>query len=357
MVFARDESSVILELMKHYIEEGADHIFLFDDDSSDGMGGEVLSCVDKKYYTVYNKSHFNSTTRFTQHQGYSKMYIDMKVRQRTKWLAVVDADEFITSRAFPKLTIRELLLSDILNSCGIISIPWILYSWGDQITDPHNKFRSTLFYRMGYDEKYNRNAPEDSKFHERWNGESNKVIFQTAKVFDYQQTHNAKFGDMENGDLVCIPSTKPMLKCVNDIANNINFDYFKAIPMVPDLHYKDMYGDSQGLPQFCPYNNRFTAVRSTYRTWINEEDIPYLVLGCVHYRIKSQEDWDRKTSGDRFNAWEYEGQKVRYANRADIYDDFMISERVPNKLSHPNYTIAQEMFSKCSSKYYYKGIN
>lgn len=280
-----------------------------------------------------------------------KMYIDMQVRHRTKWLAVVDADEFISSRATPHLTVRELLKSNLAD-CGIVSIPWILFSWGNQTHDPQNQFRDTLFYRMGYDEQYDMHAADDFKFRERWNGESNKVIFQTSKVSEYKLTHNARFTDEENGGLVCIPSTDTMLKCASDIEDKLDLDAFRAAVVKPEKVFEDIHGNNQSLPAYCPYSTRFIGVRSTYRTYINEQDIPKLLLGCFHYRVKSQDDWNRKTLGQRFNAWEYDDQYVKYANRLDVYDDFMVSVRKPARENHADYMKAAAMFQKCPSKYF-----
>ena len=349
MIFCRDELEVLLEQVKHYLEEGADHIFIFDDDSSDATRSVLGSCVDAAHVTVYDRTHFDSAQRLSQHEAYSRMYNEMGLRHRTRWLAVVDADEFISSRSQPHATVRELLNSSSLSSCDIISVPWILYAWGDVQHTPSNNLRYTLNYRAGYDQRFSKGVEGETKFRERWDGENNKVIFRTRRVADYRETHSARLADHEQGGLLCVPHTAPQLECAAQTArtSGLNTSAFHNIVHKSARNFLDQYNSSQGLPQFCPFSNRYRGMNSLWRTFIMEEDVPQLELACFHYRVKSQDDWARKSAGGRFNAWEYKGQTESAANRADIHDDFMSSVRRPAREAHPDFLRAEELMSSC----------
>ena len=79
---------------------------------------------------------------------------------------IVDPDEFMTSRAHPHISIRELL-TERFDECGIVAAPWLVYTWGNMSSNPKNSARSQLHYRLGYGKKYAVPIIQDrySKFH------------------------------------------------------------------------------------------------------------------------------------------------------------------------------------------------
>ena len=52
----KNELTIVLEFARHYIEEGVDHIFLYDDSSSDGTIEAVRKCLPSSLVTVYTPS-------------------------------------------------------------------------------------------------------------------------------------------------------------------------------------------------------------------------------------------------------------------------------------------------------------
>ena len=396
MVCVKDEVDSIVEFVQHYIEEGADQIFIFDDESKDGTIKALRDCVDSSVYTVYNHSHFaggvfakrgnerikiktiagykdiifNPKLHQMQQKAYYLMYTEMGVGKRTRWLAVVDADEFITSRALPQYSIKELL-QDQLHHCGAITSPWLLYSWGNTSTTLSNAARSSMYYRWGYDEKYALHSADPlSKFSNRHHGEWNKLIFQTRYVQYFHDVHAVQLFNHSaslpepqgapnvmqlQGATVCIPHNDTMLKCAADRAATLDFAAFERSVQGPHGAHKaylDVNGDSQGLPGWCPFRNVFQAQRNFWRTLISEADIPGMLLLTFHYRIKSAADWHRKQSDARTDATSYQKASEREANRLDVFDDFMITSRQKSRANHADFVKAAEMVKRCPKKYF-----
>ena len=241
MVRVQDESFSILEFIQHYLEEGADHIFIYDDQSVDELVS-VLGCIDAQFFTIFTSSSFKGLKNNLPRNVNEKMY--EMIRPQTHFLIVVDVDEFITSRSSPQLTIRDILLKNYSN-CGIISVPWLLFSWGNATEIVRNNGRYSLFHRWGYHERYAvAEVHEDSAHRNRHNGAENKIIISTAHVPFLQRGYHASFerdqipsnvfdssssnststsssgssGDGSASGLVCIPHDNGLMACTKAAA-------------------------------------------------------------------------------------------------------------------------------------------
>ena len=343
-----------------------DHFFFYDDGSSDGTLEALRDCVSPILYTVYNSSfiaatdpeslsrYSNSNRKPQMHQWviYSKLYARV-VRAKTQWLAIIDVDEFITSRSHPHLTIKELLQQQPsqqsgappparaaasfhevgqLSNCDVISVPWIMFSWAGRQHTPRNAARYALDYRWGYGQQFAirlhsdppleapppptpqpvdlrhlgpnsrqagpKKAPRRrSHFFNKVEAEFNKVLVRTDRVGSVS-LHNAR--PSQKG-FVCIPHTSSSLHCARNStrAQVQQQDLAAFAPVMQDWarsggRFRDASGSYEGLPEWCPPLNRFHALDSFPRTLLREEDLDGLQLAVFHYRIKSDDEWRRK---------------------------------------------------------------
>ena len=421
----------IIEFMQHSIEEGFDHVFFFFMDEGGGGGTSpaadeverpahrALGCVDAHFYTAYNRSHLviNPERILTPEDALSAMYTDLGVKARSEWLAVLEIDDFITSRAYPQLSVREVL-TDHLSLCNMVSVPLNSFVWGTQDGNPRNNVRYSLFFRVGYGQAYSVSAsdalpkpppgqPEPIKpsknaakrkvegeendddeegreVDQRWQGESNVLIFRADNVPDFRSVQTARFG---LAAYMCIPHTEPQMKCAAQLrhitrttatsersessdsnwgggkeaqqaeaAAELDFQAFDAVPQQPQSrYYLDVYNRSQGLPQFCPFRNQFRAMGPAARTYLTESDIDKLQLASFRYRVRSQQMWDATSAAtSAMNQHQHmdSSDGMPLATNADIYDDFMHSVRRKARSNHPFFLRADSTVGRCPARYF-----
>ena len=307
-----------------------DHIYIFNDNSTDGSI-EALNCLDSQYYSVMNHSHTKKhyvTNPFKKFQFdiYQEMHDYFDLKGSTEWLIKADADEYISSRTHPHMSIRDILKyqSFRYDECAAISIPWLVYAWGNYTYTPHNQVRSSLLYRWGYDIKFAREIPDfgltvsPTKFKNKHEGVENKIIYQTSKVtHGDRRIHTIDFGGGV-AQTVCIPRLNGPMHC----ARNLTMERRKSLAsVVQNPHtFKWLYVDShraplKDIPDFCPFTNRFQSMQSPKFTFVAEEDIDHMQLLVFHYRIKSTDDLERKNKPGRFNRRGYSPKYMQVANR------------------------------------------
>ena len=273
---------------------------------------------------------------------------------------MVDADELITSRAYPELTIKEILQRHLAD-CDAVGVPWLIYSYGNFSHTPRNRVREQLSFRWGYDERFRVPGDEKSKFRDRVDIVQCKPIFKTSKVANYQDIHDVKMADRAKGGLICVPHTEPTMFCAANHSRaqpgGVDLDAFRSVVQFPALNkelYLDQHGGTQGYPKGCPFSNRFVSVGTPPELRLAEQDVDKLQLACAHYRLKSRDDWARKRAASRFNGWEYEGEE-RQANRNDVFDDFMRARRNQLRRNHPDFIRAAKAVERCPSRFYSLG--
>ncbi len=91
MVIARNEGRYLDEWLSYYKELGVDHIYFIDNKSTDDTKNVVDKYVDSGFVTYIP---FNGEK--AQLPAYR--FLTKKIRKSTKWLAFIDADEFLYTR-------------------------------------------------------------------------------------------------------------------------------------------------------------------------------------------------------------------------------------------------------------------
>lgn len=376
MLTELNEQNSILEFMQHYIEEGVDHVFIFDDGSTDETLLR-LKCIDDRFYSIYIKSdlYFGNETHLPkqiQMEHYDRLYNAGGVKWRSKWVIKADADEYITSRSAPHLTIRQIIEEHYDKSdCDAIIVPWLLFSWGTQLHSPINSARQSLFHRWGYDQKY---AVEtnSTKFRNRYESVENKVIFRTEKVSSSYSLHAVQFSNSSQGGTVCVPYQGQHLQCaraawwdratrrwltggfvgmlhvVNDPRGPHSRSYF-------DHTQNGVFLNTEGRPlghlqRWCPPVLAFRTNESPLWTRIAEDDVDHLLLATFHYRVRSWDDWNRKIDPTRRRSEMYIGHEAE-ANRMDVFDDFMVSKRLPARIGNSYTAAARHMLRDCPKEF------
>lgn len=114
-LIVKNEARYIKELVLFYKATGADRIYLYDNDSSDNLL-EVLDPFINSGFVVYSL--------FSGEKAQLAAYRDAirTTRHRTKWLALIDADEFLFS---PKGNMKEQLVG--YEDYPGIGVNWVMF--------------------------------------------------------------------------------------------------------------------------------------------------------------------------------------------------------------------------------------
>ena len=115
----KNESEILKEWIKHYLNEGCSKFFLIDNGSTDNYLPIIKKYKDKIHLVVDVKKH----AQIELYNKYFKYFLS-KIK-KYEWILICDLDEFIYSRKNFK-TIRHFLLS-VENKVSQIVINWKIF--------------------------------------------------------------------------------------------------------------------------------------------------------------------------------------------------------------------------------------
>lgn len=297
LVMLQNEAHTIAEFVQHYLEEEADHVFIADDNSTDRLR-ESLACVDPAAYTVWPTSQLlqgraRAADLFRRQKQVYPAAIERIRRDygaAMEWLLVVDVDEFVVSRACPRRTVGSLLRHELHAACDAVFAPWLMFSWGSQAREPCGHVRTALTWRWGLDRAYKRPQASVRSRSRKLDNPQHRVAHKYAVRLSRLAAagvHSATLREAGGPKRYCAPERRS--------------GRLATRPSKP---------------------SSFSQLR--------EAAVPALVLATHHYRIRSQDQWERKTRGG-YDSGKYGDGSVedsRLANRLDVHDEFMRVTRV-----------------------------
>lgn len=127
MAIMKNEGWNIEEWINHYMAQGADHLFIIDNGSTDDLIEKIGQSEHRHNITVlsYPEKHMQS-------DHYRRALRAERIRQRFVWLLVVDADEFCFSKKYD--TLPEAL--NELDWFDVIYMQWTYFGCHEQVEHP-----------------------------------------------------------------------------------------------------------------------------------------------------------------------------------------------------------------------------
>ena len=163
VTIVKDEARYMREFVLFYLVTGADRLYLYDNDSTDGLV-EVLQPFIDAGFVVYQKW----PGRVVQTAAYRDAI--RRTRRRTTWLAIVDADEFLFS---PKGSTPEQLKA--YEQYPGVGVNWVEYGPNGHVSMPEGLVMDNCTTTFAdYDNALNHHI---------------KSIVQPAKVLSMLHTH------------------------------------------------------------------------------------------------------------------------------------------------------------------------
>lgn len=136
----KNESHILPEWLTYYHKMGVEHFYLVNNNSTDNYQSAI-----KPY--LNNITLFHETKHACQLEAYNEIILPI-AKQTTKWLLVVDLDEFVYN---PKgINFTKLLHN--YNQIAAVSAPWIFFGSNQQIKQPKSViegFTSRMYYGTG----------------------------------------------------------------------------------------------------------------------------------------------------------------------------------------------------------------
>jgi len=142
----KNESMILPEWIQHYINEGADHLYLIDNGSEDDYMTSLIRLPQQQMITLIRDS--------TPHQRglqdmLMKRYATPWIKEKSQWALVVDIDEYV----YPSGT--ERCIADVLASypeeIGRIWLPWKIFGSNGHLTQPPEGIVAGFTKRRGVD--------------------------------------------------------------------------------------------------------------------------------------------------------------------------------------------------------------
>lgn len=119
----KNEKHAIKEWLEHYIKEGVEHFYLIDDMSTDNWENEIQNFSITLYKNKNDKNQLENYNYFLN-----------EIKKTSKWVLVVDLDEFMYSRNNFK-TISQYL-NTVDEKIGQINVKWKMFGSNNHINQP-----------------------------------------------------------------------------------------------------------------------------------------------------------------------------------------------------------------------------
>lgn len=137
LAIMKNESLNIDEWIDHYIWQGADHIYIIDNGSTDDMPSKIEASKHKERITLVVMPG-----KHQQEAHYRSVVKKFNIQKKFKWLLIVDSDEFCFAKK--AATLPEALSQ--LDWFDVIYMQWTNFGCKDQ-TDHPKSLRTGLLYR------------------------------------------------------------------------------------------------------------------------------------------------------------------------------------------------------------------
>ncbi|MFY0608068.1 MAG: glycosyltransferase family 2 protein [Cyclobacteriaceae bacterium] len=129
----KNESWNLNEWISHYVNEGVEHFYLINNNSSDDFMKPLQSWLTQGMVTL-----IEDDSKWAQKRLYDKHFLDKS--NESEWFIIADLDEFIYARNGFK-TVAEYLKTRG-ERIGMIKIPWKMFGSGGHLKQPKSVLSS-----------------------------------------------------------------------------------------------------------------------------------------------------------------------------------------------------------------------
>jgi hypothetical protein len=130
----KNESHIIEEWIEHYLARGVEHIYLINDNSTDDFLPKIQKYIDSGIITLFNADY----SYYEGRQPHMYNHFIIPVLKETKWMIMVDLDEFMWSPVNKDLNV----ILDICKNYAQIQVSHSLFGSNGLIEQPKSVVES-----------------------------------------------------------------------------------------------------------------------------------------------------------------------------------------------------------------------
>ena len=138
-----NESAIIKQWIEHHLLFGCQHFYLIDNNSTDNTVDVLEEYISKGLVTLVDEPR-----PYRQHFAYDEYFLS-KIRDETRWIAIIDIDEYLYPRN-GEGDIRQVLENN--NNVDALAVPWLHFGSSGHIAQPENIVDSFI-WRCDYNKK------------------------------------------------------------------------------------------------------------------------------------------------------------------------------------------------------------
>lgn len=142
IVRARDEP-FLGEFLHYYLSEGVSRIYVLDDNSTYPIS---ISAQLKDRVGLFKARRMANDELADANELYAV------IRKESYWFALLDADEFVTTRRNPKQTVTDCLRSTF-SGVDCVKVPWVMMASGGRENDPQSLLLENV-HRWNHDSRH-----------------------------------------------------------------------------------------------------------------------------------------------------------------------------------------------------------
>lgn len=141
----KNEAHIMEEWIKHYLYHGVDHFYMIDDRSDDNYMDIINKYIESGLVTLYHTKdvdpeNITKIRKVHNRQGIFYDHFVLPLKHETKWLAVVDLDEFLYSAV--EIDIKNILKKH--EDIHTIQVDWLTFGSNGFIEQPKNVVESFI---------------------------------------------------------------------------------------------------------------------------------------------------------------------------------------------------------------------
>jgi hypothetical protein len=138
----KNEGHIIEEWIEHHLDEGFEHFYLANNESTDDYLSKIQKYIDNGIVTLFHVETMNCKGRH-QIYSYNKLFLPL-AKEETTWLGIIDLDEFLYACDFNK-RVKDYLLNIKDQKVPAVYIPWTRFGSSGFDKQPKNVINNFLW--------------------------------------------------------------------------------------------------------------------------------------------------------------------------------------------------------------------
>src|SRR5215510_1625510 len=155
----QNEAPYLNEWVSYHHKQGVEHFWLYNNNSTDDYKGALSSWIDKgiveiiDWPSIHQENDWMNFSFTTQTGAYNDGL--ERARNVSKWLALIDTDEFIVPVHHESIA---MLLETLYSGCSGLCVNWQCYGTSGVSKAPEGALLQSLTHKMKWNHDWNKHS-------------------------------------------------------------------------------------------------------------------------------------------------------------------------------------------------------